>query len=72
MEYWEKQKDKLNLAMKRVAAEDLQGFRESIDLYAEIRRTISELTNTLKNMNALTAKEHQESGFRELFKAIEG
>ncbi len=37
----------------------------------EIRNTISELTKTLKNMNTLTPELYKESGFEELYKAIE-
>ena len=71
VKYWEEQIKELDEAMKGVSAANLQGFREDIDLYTEIRNAISELTNILKDMNTLTPEMHQESNFDELIKAIE-
>lgn len=56
--------------MKTVSAANMQGFRESIDLYTRIRATIAELTETLKDMNTLTPEIHTDSGFAELISAI--
>ena len=50
---------------------NLHGFREDIDLYAEIRQLLPNLTNILKDMNTLTVQTHKESGFEALFNAIE-
>lgn len=71
IQHWEQQIKELDEAMKTVSAANLQGFREEIDQYTEIRNTIAELTNIIKDMNALTPEMHSESGFAELFKAIE-
>jgi adenylate kinase family enzyme len=71
IQHWETQIHELNEAMKTVSAANLQGFRNDIDLYTEIRRTIAGLIDILKDMNTLTAEIHTESGFDELFKAIE-
>ena len=71
VKYWEEQIHQLDEAMKSVSSANLQGFREDIDLYTEIRNTIAELTNILRDMNALTPEIHSESGFDELFEAIE-
>ncbi|KAM3113261.1 COR domain-containing protein [Phormidesmis sp. 146-33] len=71
LQHWEQEKQSLDEAMKSVGSEYLQGFRESIDLYTKIRMTIADLTNTLKDMNTLTAKIHSESGFEELFEAVD-
>ncbi len=57
--------------MKTVSSTNLHGFRDDIDLYSEIRTHIPQLTNILKDMNALTTKIHSESGFAELIKAVE-
>ncbi|MEH2378515.1 MAG: hypothetical protein V7K27_06370 [Nostoc sp.] len=38
--------------------------------YTEIRNTIAELANLLKDMNALTADIHSESDFKILLNAI--
>lgn len=70
VEYWEQRRDELDAAMKKVSAASLQGFREDIDLYAEIRDLLPELTNVLKNMNTLTADAQRASGFKELFEAV--
>jgi hypothetical protein len=70
IKYWEKQIKELDEAMKGVSAANLQGFREEIDLYTQIRHTIAELTNLLKDMNTLTPDIHSESDFDELSKAI--
>jgi hypothetical protein len=71
IQYWEKQIEELSEAMKTVSPANLQGFREDIDLYTEIRGTIAELTNLLKDMNTLTPSIHIESDFEALFKAVE-
>uniref|UniRef100_UPI0039C61B32 COR domain-containing protein n=2 Tax=unclassified Anabaena TaxID=2619674 RepID=UPI0039C61B32 len=70
IKYWEKRRDKLDAAMKEVSAANMQGFREEIDLYTEIRNAIAELTNLLKDMNTLTPEIHSESEFEVLVQAI--
>ncbi|MBE8966312.1 leucine-rich repeat domain-containing protein [Nostocales cyanobacterium LEGE 12452] len=70
IKYWEKRRDKLDAAMKEVSAAKMEGFREDIDLYTEIRNTIPELTNLLKDMNTLTPDIHSESDFEILLNAI--
>jgi internalin A len=69
--YWEEQIKELDEAMKGVNSANLQGFREDIDLYTDIRNTIAELTNLLRDMNTLTPEIHSQSEFEELLKAIE-
>ncbi len=71
IKYWEEKISELDEAMKGVSAANLQGFREDIDLYTEIRNTVSELTNILKDMNVLTPEIHEESGFNAIIEAIE-
>jgi formylglycine-generating enzyme required for sulfatase activity len=71
IKYWEGQLKELDDAMKSVNSANLQGIREDIDNYAEIRDRISELTSTLKDMNTLTPEMHQDSNFTELFNDIE-
>ncbi|MHC5737493.1 toll/interleukin-1 receptor domain-containing protein [Nostoc sp.] len=71
VQYWEQQIKELDKEMKTVGAANLQGFREDIDLYTEIRLTIAELTNILKGMNTLTPSIHAESDFQVLIKAVE-
>lgn len=71
IKYWEEQIQELDEAMKSVGSANLQGLREDIDSYTEIRRTIAELTNILKDMNTLTSEIHSETEFNALFQAIE-
>ncbi len=70
VEYWEKQIQDLNEAIRTVSAANLQGFREEIDLYTEIRNMFANLINLLKDMNALTEEIHIQSDFEALLKAI--
>ena len=53
-----------------VSPANMQGFRDDIDLYTNIRGAIAELTNTLKDMNTLTAEIHRDSDFEALIEAI--
>ncbi|MBT9310892.1 COR domain-containing protein, partial [Leptothoe kymatousa] len=69
--HWEEKIEKLDKAMKKVNSANLQGFRESIDLYTRIRNTIAELTETLKDMNTLTPDIHTDSGFSELINTVQ-
>ncbi|MBD2465783.1 AAA-like domain-containing protein [Oscillatoria sp. FACHB-1407] len=68
--YWEDRIKKLEEAMHGVSPANLQGFREEIDQYTQIRHTIAGLTGILKNMNTLTSEMHSQSEFDELFQAI--
>ncbi|HEY9672301.1 MAG TPA: COR domain-containing protein [Waterburya sp.] len=71
IKHWEDEIKELDEAMKDVGAANLQGFREEIDQYTEIRNTIAELTNILKDMNTLTPDIHSEFEFEALIDAIE-
>ncbi|MCG3208355.1 MAG: hypothetical protein FOGNACKC_01959 [Anaerolineae bacterium] len=71
IDYWESQIRELDEAMKSVGSANLQGIREGIDLYTEIRTTIAKLTTILTDMNALTPDMHRASGFRKLIESIE-
>ena len=70
--YWEEKIKALNEAMKTVeSAANLQGIRENIDLYTEIRGTIAGLVNILQDMNTLTPDDLAEDDFKLLIEAIE-
>ncbi|PSB27426.1 AAA-like domain-containing protein [Stenomitos frigidus] len=71
IKHWEEQIKELDEAMRGVSAANLQGFREEIDQYTQIRNTIAELTGILKNMNTLTSEMHSQSEFESLLGAIE-
>ncbi|MBW4429069.1 MAG: toll/interleukin-1 receptor domain-containing protein [Nostoc desertorum CM1-VF14] len=70
IKHWEEEIKELDEAMKGVSGANLQGIREEIDQYNEIRNRIAELTNLLTDMNTLTPNIHSESGFEELLNAI--
>ncbi|MBE8997261.1 leucine-rich repeat domain-containing protein [Nostoc sp. LEGE 12447] len=70
IKHWEDEIKELDEGMKGVNAANLQGFREEIDQYTEIRNTIAELTNLLKDMNTLTPDIHSKSDFESLLNAI--
>ena len=58
-------------AMKEVDPANLQGIREEMDSYDEIRDNISKLTFLLKDMNTLTPEMHENSNFASLINALE-
>jgi len=62
VQYWEQQIQELDQQIRSVSSANLEGFREDIDLYNEIRQYLPRLTNILKDMNTLTAQIHSESG----------
>jgi AAA-like domain/TIR domain len=71
VKHWEDRIKQLDKAMRGMSAANLQGFREDIDQYTQIRNTIAELMSILKNMNTLTSEMHSQSEFETLFRAIE-
>ena len=71
IQHWEDEIKTLDDAMKKVSSANLQGIREEMDQYTDIRNTISELTSLLKDMNTLTPDIHQQSEFEQLINAIE-
>lgn len=70
VEYWENKATALDEKMKKVSSANLQGIRDSIDLYTKIREMIARLTDTLKDMNTLTPDMHEARGFEDLYQAL--
>jgi internalin A len=68
---WESRIKALNAAMKEVNQEDLDGIRQELDLYAKIRRTITQLMKILRDLNASTPQRHLDSRFEDLVQAIQ-
>ncbi|MBL7260622.1 COR domain-containing protein [Paractinoplanes lichenicola] len=68
--YWERRKAELEEAMRAVGQENLHGFRESLDLYEEIRNTIAGILNVLGDMNTLTPEMHRDEDFERLHQAL--
>ncbi|MFN8453999.1 MAG: toll/interleukin-1 receptor domain-containing protein [Anaerolineae bacterium] len=71
IKYWEEKIRELDEAVKGVSPRYISDIIEDVNLYDDIRRGLPKLTTVLKDMNTLTAKLHSESGFEELFKAVE-
>ncbi len=71
IKYWETRIAALDAAMKEVGSADLQGIRDDIDLYTDIRNSIAGLADTIKDMNTLTPEMHQGNQFEALYQAIE-
>jgi hypothetical protein len=72
VKYWELESKRLNKAMKQVDSQaNLHGIREELDLFTEIRATISSLMDIWGDMNALSPQQHQDANFKELFEAID-
>lgn len=70
IKHWEDQLKELDAAMKLVSSANLQGMRDEIDSYDEIRDNISNLTFLLKDMNTLTPEMHENSKFATLVAAL--
>ena len=71
IKHWEDKLKELDEAMRSVSSANLQGMREEIDSYDEIRDNISNLTFFLKDMNTLTPEMHENSNFAVLFATLE-
>jgi hypothetical protein len=69
--HWEIKRAELAQAMKGVDPANLQGIREEMDSYDEIRDNISNLTFFFKDMNTLTPEMHENSNFASLISTLE-
>ena len=70
VQYWEEQVASLDDALKGVSAANMQGFRDEIDLYVEIRAALPRLAAILKDINALTPGIHRDSGYQQIIQAV--
>ena len=68
--YWEDEIQELDQALKTVRGDNLTKLQEDLNLYSEIRRLFDGITDTLRDMNALTPEQHEGSGFEELIRRI--
>ena len=68
--YWEDKLKELDMEMRSISAANLDGMRDEIDSYDEIRDNISKLTYLFKDMNTLTAEMHEGSDFSSLISAL--
>lgn len=70
IKHWEDKLKELDDAMRSVSSANLQGMRDEIDSYDEIRDNISNLTFMLKDMNTLTPEMHEGSDFAMLISSL--
>ena len=70
IKHWEEKLKELDEAMRSISSANLQGVRDEIDSYDEIRDNISNLTFLLKDMNTLTPDMHRDNDFRTIFDAV--
>jgi hypothetical protein len=71
IKHWEDKLKELDEAMRSVSAANLQGMREELDSYDEIRDNVSNLTFLLKDMNTLTPEMHESTNFVSLITTLE-
>ncbi len=68
--HWEEQIRELDEALKTVRGDNLTELQDDLNLYSEIRRLFGRIADTLRDMNALTADQHEGTEFEELTRRI--
>jgi hypothetical protein len=53
--------------MKEIGQEHLEGIRDDLDLYEDIRNTIGRIMSVLADMNTLTPEMHRGTDFEQLY-----
>jgi hypothetical protein len=67
IKYWEGKRAELEAAMREIGQEHLEGIREELDLYEDIRNMVARITSVLGDMNTLTPEMHQSADFEQLY-----
>lgn len=70
VKHWEDEIHELDEALKSVRGDNLNNLQKDLNLYSEIRRLFDRITDTLRDMNALTPEQHEGAGFDELIRRI--
>ena len=71
VKHWEQEINDLDEALKSLRGQDLSNLQQDLNLYGEIRRSFDNISNTLRDMNALTPAMHQGSNFEQLISGIQ-
>jgi hypothetical protein len=71
VKHWEMKKKSLESSLKEVGGENLGTIYEELDLYAEIRSVFNDIVGNLRDMNALSVEEHQNTSFEQLISQVE-
>ncbi len=64
--HWEAESEELNNELKRVRGDNLARLQAKLTDYTEFRRLFDDVSDTLRDMNALTPAEHSATGFAAL------
>lgn len=67
IKYWENKRAELDAAMREIGQEHLEGVRDELDLYEDIRNTIGRIMSVLRDMNTLTPQTHHGTDFEQLY-----
>lgn len=70
IKYWDEQKQELDEALKSVSGDNLTNLQAELNSYSEIRRLFDGIADTLKDMNALSPTQHEDSAFEELISRV--
>ena len=68
--HWEKEIADLDAELKRVRGDNLARLQAKLTEYSEFRRLFDDLSDTLRDMHALSPEEHAESGYAALLAAV--
>jgi hypothetical protein len=71
VKYWETRKRNLEQQLREVGAENLRTIYDEIDLVAKVRSVFGEIVGRLRDLNALSVEEHQNTSFEQLISQVE-
>lgn len=70
VKYWEDEAEALDEGLKSLRGADLVNLQQDLNLYAEVRRSFDTIAHTLRDMNALSASEHEQTAFDQLISRV--
>lgn len=68
--HWEQEIAALDASLRRVRGDNLKKLQAKLTEYTEYRRLFDDVSDTLRDMNALTPDEHAATGYAELLAAV--
>ncbi len=68
--HWERESAELEAELKQVRSDNLARLQAKLTDYTEYRRLFDDLSDTLRDMNALTPEEHAATGYAELLAGV--
>ena len=72
IKYWEDKHKSLSTKLKSLdRVGHIEGLDDKLDLWEDIRKGISKLTSTLRDMNALTPEMHANANFEQMIAAVQ-